>query len=94
MRSTMTCPKCNARKIWRIEKFQTESDSTNGWTLHVVYQRALGGDKENIGQFDCYICATCGYSEFYAQNLHGLVHAPHAGVTFWDGDKLHQGPTR
>ena len=95
MRSTMTCPKCSARKIWRIEKFRTESDGVTGWPLHVVYGRRLvGRERVNVGHFDCYVCATCGYSELYAAEIQGLVHNPAEGVTFWDGEKLTQGPMR
>jgi predicted nucleic-acid-binding Zn-ribbon protein len=95
MRASMTCPKCRARKIWRIEQFRTESDSTSGWLLHVVYGRQrMGNNEREVGVFDAYVCATCGLTEFYASQLQNLRHVPEEGVTYWDGDQLNQGPMR
>lgn len=85
MRNAMTCPKCRGRRIWRVERFRTESDNTSGWVLPVVYgRRTATGGELSAGTFDAWICATCGYTEWYASGLEGLTPDPDAGVHLID----------
>lgn len=83
----MRCPKCNGRRIWRIQEFQTESDTTKGWTLPVVYgRRTATGGEQSVGTFDAWICAKCGYTEWYASGLEALTADPDKGVHLIDAE--------
>jgi predicted nucleic-acid-binding Zn-ribbon protein len=87
VRTSLQCPKCSGRKIWRIERFETQSDSAeSGWLLRVVIGRGLQGKKTTTGIFDAYICKGCGHTELYARNLAELQHDPQSGVHLLDGD--------
>ena len=91
MRKTHTCPKCQGKRLWRIEKVNHDNTYAGGAHLRVAYERAIGAAKtglgatgrpsvKSVGHFDLFVCRGCGYSEWYARDLEGLAHNPAAGV--------------
>lgn len=78
MKATETCPKCQCRRLFVIEKVaQAADDSINGvipmsvTTLRVP-SRDLGLQEDNsyraeIGHFEAWVCSKCGYTEWYAK---------------------------
>jgi predicted nucleic-acid-binding Zn-ribbon protein len=91
MRTTHTCPKCQSKRIWRIEKVTHDNTYSGGGYLRVVYDREIGPLRDDFmgagrrrvaaeGFFDLYTCARCGYSEWYARDIEKLAANPAAGV--------------
>lgn len=90
MKNTLACPKCDSRKLWRIERFRHDSDIAGGRELPVAIfvaegEGPLGMDlHKRAGRYDAYVCAQCGYSEFWAHGLNELTHRPEDGIHFID----------
>jgi predicted nucleic-acid-binding Zn-ribbon protein len=79
MKTTLTCPKCSAGKIWRIDRFTTPGEYQGGSEMRMVIDRGLERPL-TAGRFDAYVCHDCGYTEFYARDRAELRHEPLAGV--------------
>lgn len=88
MKESQVCPKCRSSKLWRIEQFAAEESGGPPAPLRAAVRRA---DPQVPGFFgkpgtytagfvDAYICAGCGYTELWAQDLDELVDNPEAGV--------------
>lgn len=83
-----------------IERFRLPSEYNRGVELPVV---AYQPDKGNFvfvtkntprGCFDLWVCAACGYTEFWARELSGLKHNPGNGVHLIDTTPEPEGPFR
>ena len=73
MKSSLTCPKCAHRKIWRIDhadvpqQIQMPDDAMP----EAFRAKALAAGKHMFKQdevrgFETLVCAQCGYTEWYA----------------------------
>lgn len=78
MRTSQTCPKCHGRKfLVAPDVVQPDSDSINGTHSFVVtceYMQtgagsflSTGYERVVAGKFEAWICAACGYTEWYAK---------------------------
>jgi predicted nucleic-acid-binding Zn-ribbon protein len=86
MRKTLQCPKCEGRKLWRIEEMRERGPShahTEPLGLDLVQKRWVGG-MTSRGTFETFICAGCGYTEWYAHGLEKLEADEKRGVHFID----------
>ena len=97
MRINLLCPKCKCRKIWLIEEVRHFNTYSGGAPLNVVYDRRVGktgtgffsgGEraKQSVGHYDVFVCASCGFAEWYARGLEGLEENPADGVRLLDGE--------
>lgn len=93
MKNSLACPKCDSRKLWRIEQLKTTGRGQASHTLRVIRGRdkpggAMGffdvSQQPDCGHFDAYICAMCGYSEFWADDFAEIQANPEDGVHFID----------
>ncbi|MBW2523333.1 MAG: hypothetical protein JRI23_04130 [Deltaproteobacteria bacterium] len=85
MKNSLACPKCQGRKIWQINGESGPS------TLRPIAMRTESkGDwikvleTRELGHYDAYTCAGCGYTEFFAGGVDELRHHPEAGVQLLD----------
>lgn len=83
MRKTLQCPKCDGRKLWRVEAMRDRGHFNQLHPLSVVLQQGTWKEKAT-GWFETFICAGCGYTEWYANGLDGLTEDPKHGVHFID----------
>jgi predicted nucleic-acid-binding Zn-ribbon protein len=68
MRTTATCPKCSGKKILVAELRDDTGDFPHrARPVPVVAWNV--GPISTIGRFESWICAACGYTEFYAKDL-------------------------
>lgn len=96
MKHTLRCPKCDGRKLWRIEKFRHQSDVLGGTELCVAITNRdkLWGGHTPTGAFDLYACAGCGYSELWARDIERMKPKPDEGVHLIDGTAAKDKPYR
>ncbi len=68
------CPKCSHMEFLVISGFAIP-DTSHAWSLMVlpVVCAHLGGKLETAGSFHAYVCAQCGYTEWYATDLRRLT---------------------
>lgn len=97
MRNSLQCPKCQHRKIWHLEKVRHYSTYAGGTPFCVVYEKPVGpiktgffseGERETmtVGHYDVFVCSSCGYAEWYAQDFQDLEENPEEGVRLLDGE--------
>jgi len=78
MKATETCPKCQCRRLFVIEKVaQAAHDSINtivpmSVTTLPVPSSQVGLEDDNsyraaIGHFEAWVCSKCGYTEWYTK---------------------------
>jgi hypothetical protein len=88
------CPQCEHRKLWHVEKvLLPEIDSSTVRNvlgnrpapLPVIAEATWSGVR-TTGQFEAFICAGCGWTEWYATGLAELKENPAAGVHFVDAE--------
>jgi predicted nucleic-acid-binding Zn-ribbon protein len=99
MKHSASCPKCQSRRQWVIERFRTPSERATGDELRVVNDQPLRDASffraaRPMGCFDMYICADCGFSELWARDFEDLVANPAEGVVLRDNSDPRQGPFR
>lgn len=101
MKQSQVCPKCAGRRIWLLESFRIPAESGEATALPVVpHQPAERGSffafarLAPLGKFDVYLCASCGYSEFYARTFEGLREDVAHGVRLLDASPAPAGPFR
>lgn len=87
MKKTLQCPKCDSRKLWRIETMQERGQYDRPAPLGVTMaERRWGKAQESVGKFETFICAGCGYTEWYAHDAAALKADPKNGVHFIDDE--------
>jgi predicted nucleic-acid-binding Zn-ribbon protein len=79
MRTTATCPKCSGTKIV-VDELRQIAPGVNARPVPALAWETNSGplgapEVKQVGSFEAWICAACGYTEFYAKYL-------------WDIDKL------
>lgn len=83
MRTHSRCPKCNGTKLYVVENHQPESDSSNGIAIFRVATPAIDHEevgardgssyRTHVGTYETWICAGCGYTEWYAKDPEHLL---------------------
>ncbi|WP_437926972.1 hypothetical protein WMF37_49415 [Sorangium sp. So ce291] len=78
MKNSRQCPKCQSRKLWVVEKVeQPLCDSGGTKPLCVTSGDVLTGNTDDEGPaiapvhagfFEAWICALCGFTEWYARD--------------------------
>ena len=102
MENSLACPKCESRKLWRIERYDGGDSSSYGGPWRLVHQRQTpprrpprekwslwsgydtGVESYTTGLVDAYVCAACGYTEFWSHGFEKLEHNPESGIHFID----------
>lgn len=98
MKNSRQCPKCQSRKLWAVQKVeQKDCQYAHTNPLHVTSQYILTGNTGSVGPatalvnagfFETWICAICGFTEWYArdanQALAQLMSEPGARVHYID----------
>ena len=91
MKHTQRCPKCDSRKMWRIQWLgAAENSAPGGWTSTTstirlaARRKRQSGDDYTAGGVDIYACAECTYSELWSRGLDELEHNPDEGVELID----------
>ena len=97
MKQSAACPKCTGRRIWVIAPYVAADDTSS--EMRVVPDQppdtpAMFRQINPQGRLDLYVCAACGYSEFWARELDDLEPRPDRGVRMWDNTDPSQGPFR
>lgn len=78
MKDDNTCPKCNFKEIIRDVKAIDRGDSNVESELSVAtykHPEALIFKGQRISALSAYVCARCGYVEFYADDVETLKEA-------------------
>lgn len=100
MRTHSRCPKCNGTKLYVCTNHQPDDDGLNyvhamTITAVTIPQSQTGSSygtsfRTHAGTYETWICAACGYTEWYAQDrehmLQKLATIPESGVRIVDGD--------
>jgi predicted nucleic-acid-binding Zn-ribbon protein len=100
MRTNARCPKCSGTKLFVCENTQPDWDSSNVvHPFHVTtVERSTDetGAREgsryrsHVGRYETWICAACGFTEWYAKDaqalLDKLASIPRTGVRVVGGD--------
>jgi predicted nucleic-acid-binding Zn-ribbon protein len=70
MRTTATCPKCSGKKLF-VAKLESAGSSEVGYRrgLSTFAIPAVLIKGTAVGHFESWICAACGYTELYAEDL-------------------------
>lgn len=72
MKSSLACPKCQCRQLWVIDKVQQPFGYSGDTSMRVTVGEIYGGPSvgmvsEDVGHFEAWICAACGFTEWYAK---------------------------
>lgn len=104
MKNSLTCPKCQSRRLWTVERMALPTPETANtvFPFPVVAQEVPRARSDNVdrvagGTFSAWICAQCGYTEWYARDaaaaLTKLAQTPNSGVR-WIDTTPQRGPFR
>jgi predicted nucleic-acid-binding Zn-ribbon protein len=70
MRKNLRCPKCQHQEIWHVDTFREQVDQGDFRPLPVVATRqGWWRSVAAVGEFEVFICAKCGFAEWYAKEL-------------------------
>ena len=75
------CPQCHHRKVWHIAKVQDFEAKELPIAVDVRWSGA-----HHHGGFETFICAGCGWTEWYAIELNELREDPSNGVHLIDNE--------
>lgn len=83
MRTHSRCPKCNGTKLYVCENHQPDDDSQNHRhplaVMTVLVSKQVTGAsrgtdwRTEAGTFETWICAACGFTEWYAKDPERLL---------------------
>jgi predicted nucleic-acid-binding Zn-ribbon protein len=68
MRKTVMCPKCSERKILYLNRVSDRGDHNIVSPMYLMVKHHVLS-VERCGKIEAAVCATCGYTEFYATEL-------------------------
>jgi len=101
VKETLTCPKCDSRRLWMIDRLRAPSETLDGQVLPVVWHQAARAEgffalqkRVSHGHFAAYICARCGLTELWADGLEDLKADPDNGILLIDNTDPAHGPFR
>jgi predicted nucleic-acid-binding Zn-ribbon protein len=94
MRTSARCPKCDGTKLYVCDNRQPDGEFSNVIHPFVITTVPLGKDavgaksgtrhRTHVGTYETWICAGCGYTEWYAKDpeqlLEKLARMPASGV--------------
>lgn len=63
MRALLECPHCETRRLYHIKRVLDRGDSNSEHHFSVT-TKGFWSPKP-IGRFSCWVCAGCGYTEWY-----------------------------
>jgi predicted nucleic-acid-binding Zn-ribbon protein len=100
MKTTARCPKCSGTKLFVCANVQPAWDFVNGVHPFHITTIELSTDetgasegsrfRSHVGRYETWICAACGFTEWYAQDAQGLLDRlakiPGTGVRVVGGD--------
>jgi predicted nucleic-acid-binding Zn-ribbon protein len=88
MRTTHVCPKCQGRKLFVVDPVRMPDEDGNMSTVPFC-GGILDGTKVQVGRVEAWLCAACGYVEYYARDatkmLASMVAQKDANVRYIDG---------
>lgn len=101
MKSSLLCPKCQSRQLWVIDGVAQSYECGSGPVMRVhsmSYTTPTGGTRViEAGKFEAWVCAGCGFTEWYAKHankgLAELAAQPGNGVR-WIDTTGQRGPYR
>jgi predicted nucleic-acid-binding Zn-ribbon protein len=96
MKNSLRCPKCEHRKILRVDQLVTQLTGVSTVPMPVAVRSPAHLFRRNrFGTFGAFVCAACGYTEIYANDIADLVAHPENanGVGVLDGETS-EGPHR
>jgi len=86
MKQTETCPKCRGTKLFVVNEVQRRQSAEGIETIVPVTVTATqarvgptgrfsGEQRKNLeaGRFEAWVCAACGFTEWYATRLNELA---------------------
>lgn len=101
MPTTAACPKCSGKKliVAELRDVQVPSEGpVRAYTIPAIgFNAGLFSEAKTLGSFESWICAACGYTEFYAKDLGDVdeLAAQHpADVRIVDSTDQTKGPFR
>jgi hypothetical protein len=94
LRRDLTCPNCDGREIWRIERMHERGHGSVPQPFGVVLERTFWTGSEAKGHFEVLICRGCGFTEWYAKEIDFLKSDPVNGVHLIVNDVETKGPYR
>ena len=70
MRNSIRCPKCDQRRILHVSEIKDKAQVPKGAVMAIdaVAPVWVLGTWKNVGVLECYICASCGYTEWYTRD--------------------------
>jgi predicted nucleic-acid-binding Zn-ribbon protein len=86
MKNSGACPKCSGRELYIISPVRHRVVGSLLVSASPVIATNLDGHRETVeaGTHELWICAACGFEEWYAQNfkdmLDTMLSIPEAGV--------------
>ena len=94
MKTTLTCPKCQGRRIWQVERLCSLDQGAYARPLRLASRRKRAGqarsgwqkfmqgsaDVYDAGYLDAWVCGQCGYTELYSREFDQLEHNPEDGI--------------
>ena len=92
MKKTLECPKCSGRELWRVDTVKVPAIDQSSIKAAFTSQPAplplqvkLGWrGMSTVGGFEAFICAACGFTEWYAHGLGELQADEKAGIQHID----------
>ena len=86
MKATQMCPRCDGEKIWFFPVMGERSGEGEIKPISITFEEAQSHHR-GLGFFETYICAGCGFTEWYAKGLSGLRPDPNRGVVLLEKNR-------
>ncbi len=66
MKHTRRCPKCQGQKFWQLPNAEVQPGASNATIpLVLAARRAASKLPIRLGRLEVWVCAQCGYAEWY-----------------------------
>ena len=70
MRTLLECPHCEGRRLYHVKEVLDRGDGNSKQPFSVT-TKGFWATKP-IGRFNCWVCAQCGFAEWYIQDPRSL----------------------
>ncbi len=70
MRTLLECPHCEGRRLYHVKEVLDRGDGNSKQPFSVT-TKGFWAPKP-IGRFNCWVCAACGFAEWYVQDPRSL----------------------